>query len=248
MAPAIVIVVGTVVWIWLARNCERVGRIDRFKILGLAISNYETRYGWDFKRGVQRVGSPSFPPACLRDKNGKAVHSWRVLVLPYLEESNLFKRYRFDEPWDGPHNRLLVKEMPVIYGSPASSKREGGITNYVAVVGPGTAWSAGGHSRRPPGTPSRHDRILMIEYLKSDIKWSEPRDLTVNEAMRVIHGGDFYLGTDFSVDEVPAGATPDEIRKLLTVDGADVPAEKQSPPAGQEKAKREGKPTAPKTP
>ena len=56
-----------------------------------------------------------FPPACIRDAAGRPMHSWRVLILPYLGYEDLYKQYRFDEPWDGPNNRRLAKSMPSQY-------------------------------------------------------------------------------------------------------------------------------------
>ena len=43
------------------------------------------------------------------------MHSWRVLLLPYLDQLELYNAYRFDEPWDGPNNRLLADRMPRHY-------------------------------------------------------------------------------------------------------------------------------------
>jgi hypothetical protein len=54
-----------------------------------------------------------YPPQYLVDGQGKPAHSWRVLLLPYLGYDELYRRYRFDEPWNGPHNSLLAGEMPL---------------------------------------------------------------------------------------------------------------------------------------
>ncbi len=62
--------------------------------VGLALHQYHDKYG-------------SFPPAYLTDANGRPMHSWRVLLLPFLGQQALYDDYRFDEPWDGPHNALL---------------------------------------------------------------------------------------------------------------------------------------------
>lgn len=57
----------------------------------------------------------SFPPAYIADENGRPKHSWRVLILPYLEQQTLYDRYDFNEPWDGPHNSQLAALMPPVY-------------------------------------------------------------------------------------------------------------------------------------
>src|SRR5271157_339454 len=49
-----------------------------------------------------------FPPAYVADKNGKPMHSWRVLILPYLDLDTLYKAYDFTQPWDGPNNKKLL--------------------------------------------------------------------------------------------------------------------------------------------
>ena len=184
------------------------------------------------------------PPGICSENRGRAAHSWRVLLLPYFERLDLYNTYRFNEPWDGPHNRLLLTEMPPEYRSPASASRDECVTDYVAVVGPGTAWSVGGDVWRGPAL--RYNEILMIEFPGSGIIWSEPRDLSVDEAMQVIRGGTYYLGTDLVCHQVPPNATQEDIKKLLTIGDSGVPAEKQSSLLGPEGAKR--KATAPKTP
>jgi hypothetical protein len=57
------------------------------------------------------------PAIC--DKNGKPLLSWRVALLPFLGEENLYRQFKLDEPWDGPNNIRLVTRMPKVYASPA---------------------------------------------------------------------------------------------------------------------------------
>src|SRR4051812_9073955 len=64
---------------------------NNLKEIALALHNYHEAYG-------------CFPPAYIADKDGRPMHSWRVLILPYLDEKPLYLKYRFDEPWNGPHN------------------------------------------------------------------------------------------------------------------------------------------------
>src|SRR5262249_53756070 len=58
------------------------------------------------------------PPAAVRDKNGKLLLSWRVLLLPYVDQADLYKKFKLDESWDSPHNTKLIARMPAIYRGP----------------------------------------------------------------------------------------------------------------------------------
>ena len=122
-----------------------------------------------------------FPPAFVADDDGRPMHSWRTLVLPYIEEGRIYDRYDFDEPWDGPNNRRLADEaMRPFRSSVLRGQPSRGATNFVAVVGPETAWPGPrGLGYRDLGGLSR--RILLVETYASDIHWMEPRDLTVAE-------------------------------------------------------------------
>jgi hypothetical protein len=97
--------------------------VVNLKQIALALHNYHDTYG-------------TFPPAYVADENGRPMHSWRVLILPFLESSDVYSKYRFDEPWDGPHNRLLADRMPYAYRCPSESRNSppSRITSYVAVV------------------------------------------------------------------------------------------------------------------
>jgi hypothetical protein len=66
--------------------------VNNLKQIGLALRNYHDAYG-------------RFPPAYVADGHGPPMHSRRVLILPWLEKREIYDRYRFDEPWDGPNNR-----------------------------------------------------------------------------------------------------------------------------------------------
>ena len=82
----------------------------------------------------------AFPPAYVADKNGRPMHSWRVLILPDVDP-NLYAQYRFDEPWDGPNNSKLASLAENPFRCPSDvgdgSEHE---TSYVVVVGPKTAF------------------------------------------------------------------------------------------------------------
>jgi len=128
----------------------------------------------------------SFPPAYIADAEGRPMHSWRVLILPYMEQGQLYEEYRFDEPWDGPNNKKLHDVIVPYYSCP-SQNDPGTSTNYLAVVGPGTAW---------PGTESvsfgdmkdgPENTIVLVEVADSGIHWMEPRDLHLVQMARGIN-------------------------------------------------------------
>jgi hypothetical protein len=67
-------------------------------------------------------------PTDIVDKNGKVLLSWRVLLLPYLEEGALYKQLKLDEPWDSKHNKKLLEKMPKVFASPRVTLKRKGLT------------------------------------------------------------------------------------------------------------------------
>jgi hypothetical protein len=119
------------------------------------------------------------PPAYVADANGRPMHSWRVLILPFLEQSPLYNRYNFSEPWDGPNNIKLLDSMPTVFDCPSrySKGAERNRTSYVAITGPGTLF---------PGTaPAKFaddaDGLTMMvaEVENVNIPWTAPTDLDI---------------------------------------------------------------------
>jgi hypothetical protein len=148
---------------------------NNLKQITQALMNYESVKG-------------RFPPPYVADASGRPMHSWRVLILPYLGETALFNKYSFSEPWDGPNNRTLMESMPDVYACPAqidSSDSHQWETNYFAIIGPDTGWSI------PTGVRLRDIRdgpswtCLLIEASGMHVNWMEPRDLTLDQAVEL---------------------------------------------------------------
>ena len=119
-----------------------------------------------------------FPPAYIADKTGKPMHSWRVLILPYLEGGlPLYQRYRFDEPWNGPNNRLLADEIAEFYSCTEIPQAKRGETSYLAIVGPATPWPGEKSATLRDLTDGPSNVILLVEAHGSGIQCLEPRDL-----------------------------------------------------------------------
>src|SRR5438477_9227485 len=81
------------------------------------------------------------PPAVVYGEDGTPLLSWRVLILPYIEQKPLFDRFKLDEPWDSPHNIELLAEMPRIFAPyDGSPPHEPHTTYYQVFVGKGAAF------------------------------------------------------------------------------------------------------------
>jgi hypothetical protein len=75
-----------------------------------------------------------FPPAVVYDRNGKPLYSWRVLILPFIEEEALYRQFHYNEPWDSPHNKALLERMPRTFGHPGSASKTD--THYLVFDSP----------------------------------------------------------------------------------------------------------------
>jgi prepilin-type processing-associated H-X9-DG protein len=107
------------------------------------------------------------------------MHSWRVLILPFLEQKPLYDQYRFDEPWDGPNNRQLADKIVRIYSCDTDHPKPSTETSYVAIVGPDTCWPGDQPRKLNEITDGSSNTILVAEIHNSGIHWMEPRDLHV---------------------------------------------------------------------
>ncbi len=115
------------------------------------------------------------------------MHSWRVLLLPFIEQYPLYQQYDFEEPWDGPNNRRLLSSMPFLYqcsSDARTGRREW--TSYVAVVDARTAWPGADSSKFSDFSAGTAMTILVLEDQSQEIPWMEPRDLTLEQAVSAL--------------------------------------------------------------
>ncbi len=139
---------------------------ERLKQIELALHQYHETYH-------------TFPPAFVQGPDGRMWHSWRTLLLPYLGEAELAAKYRFDEPWDGPHNRELAVQCPEVFQSPHWGT-EPGRTNFYGVIGRRTAWPAQHAISIERALDGTYNTIHLVEG-PPVAQWLEPRDLGVRE-------------------------------------------------------------------
>ena len=191
------------------------------KQLGIALQNYHDVY-------------KSFPPAYVADENGRPMHSWRVLILPFMEGQQFFSQYRFDEPWNGPNNsKLAARFDSSIYRCPAADG-DPSETCYVAVVGPETMWPGARATTIGDVRDGTSQTIALVEVVHSGIHWMEPRDLTIEQALAGINpndrgahissnhpGGAHVICGNANVSFIPNGLSTNRLRALLTASGGE---------------------------
>ena len=140
--------------------------VNNLKQIGLAMHQYHSTYN-------------SFPPASAFDKDGKPLLSWRVLLLPYLGEANLYGQFHLDEAWDSPHNMALSEKMPIMFNCP-SSMTAPGMSPYEVVVDPQSMFTG-----EPDGvslltvSDGTSNTILVVEAT-SPTAWTKPGGLLLD--------------------------------------------------------------------
>jgi prepilin-type processing-associated H-X9-DG protein len=146
---------------------------NNLKHIMIALHNYHDTY-------------KCFPPAYVPDEDGRPMHSWRALILPFLEQADLYERYRFDEPWNGPNNSQLAAQIPTALRCPSEPND---YTNYLLISGHGTAWGDGQVPTFADFKDGTSNTIVLVEVADSRIQWMEPRDLALEQATRGINSG-----------------------------------------------------------
>lgn len=123
-------------------------------------------------------------PRDIRDKNGKPILSWRVELLPYLEQAPLYRQFKLDEPWDGPNNRNLSKVMLKVFMSPNApppvSPDGYGLTSYKGVAGPGTIFDPKVDKLTFPGITDGLSNTVAVVETGDPIPWAKPGDYVVD--------------------------------------------------------------------
>lgn len=122
-------------------------------------------------------------PAQASRKDGKKLLSWRVHLLPFLEQKELYDQFHLDEPWDSDHNKKLIEKMPSVFAASGLSDEmvKQGLTTYVVPVGPKTVFEGEvgiDFSKIPDGTSNT---IAIVEVAPQHaVVWTKPEDWKVD--------------------------------------------------------------------
>jgi hypothetical protein len=126
--------------------------------------------------------------------SGDVPHSWRVELLPYVNGgAHLYGEYRMDEPWDSPHNKTILEQMPAVFRSPYDDPKSTN-SGYYVLVGPGTPFE-----KRPLGVAMSEivdgtsNTILFVEA-KRAVPWTKPEDIPFDATKTVPELGGYVEG------------------------------------------------------
>jgi hypothetical protein len=121
-----------------------------------------------------------FPPAAVCGEDGKPLYSWRVKILPFIEQEALYKEFHLDEPWDSPHNIQFVERMPGTYAlSPRKAAKMGvppGYTIMHVFVGRDAPFEGTEGLQIADITNGLSNTIFVVEAGKP-VPWTKPEDL-----------------------------------------------------------------------
>jgi hypothetical protein len=212
---------------------SKIQSLNNLKNISLAMHNFNDTY----KR---------LPPAVVYSQDGRPLYSWRVLLLPFLEEGALYAQFKLNEPWDSPNNIQLLSQMPKIYKPPVPGKtNEPHATFYQAFDGPGAAFESGVQNglrpfplagnvlesgqvmRIPASFPDGTSNTIMFVEAAEAVPWTKPADVPFNPNLPLPKlGGLFTNGfcvgmADASAVFIPRTVSETTLRAAITRNGGE---------------------------
>ncbi len=188
---------------------------NNLKQIALALQNYAAKYH-------------AFPPAHTTDASGKPLHSWRTLILPFIEQEQLYKKIDLSKPWDDPANAEACKTWAMFYrcsGAPELANT----TTYLAIVTPNSFFRPH-EPRLLSETIADPSQTLMVIEVDTDhsVPWMSPSDadeqmvLGIGSDSKLAHAGGFNAAfVDGSVRFLNADLPAAERRAMISVSGND---------------------------
>jgi hypothetical protein len=182
---------------------------NNLKQIGLAMYNYND-------------ANQQLPAQAIFGKDGKPLLSWRVAILPYVDQEALYKEFHLDEPWDSEHNKKLIARMPLVYASPvdpeATAKHH---THYLGFVGPGAFFEGKKGLKLPAAFPDGTSNTIMIVEASRSVPWTKPEDIPFDPEKELPRIGGLYpfgfLATicDGSVRAVSKSVSKETLRNAI---------------------------------
>lgn len=189
---------------------------NNLKQIGLALHNYQ-------------ANNNGFPSAAIVGKDGKPLLSWRVAILPYIEEQELYNEFHLNEPWDSPHNKALIPRMPRTYVCPSRPPTEPGVTTYLALVGNGALFEPNKPVSSNQVTDGTANTLAVVESTQA-VLWTKPADIDFSPRLTIAalrlgsnHPGVYNaLFADGSVKFLKSSLNAVTLRAMITRQGGEV--------------------------
>jgi prepilin-type processing-associated H-X9-DG protein len=190
---------------------------NRLKQFALALSAYETEFN-------------ALPPAYTVDAEGRPLHSWRTLILPYLEQKDLYATIDLSKPWDDPANAKASATPIDAYRCPCS-RAPANSTSYLATVADNGCLLPTRPRALADIKDNHYSTLMLIEA--SDEKsplWMAPtdadEDLVVSlgsPKSKFHHPGGMNAGfVDGSAHSLKANTKPEVLRALFSISGGEI--------------------------
>ncbi len=186
---------------------RRTASMNNLKQIALAMHVYHNTHG-------------CFPPQASDGPDGKKLLSWRVHLLPFLDQEALYRQFHLNEPWDSAHNRALIAKQPRVYVPPHLAAKD--LTTYLVPVGDKTVFAGREGTPLSQITDGTSHTILVVEAAPSAaVIWTKPDDLVVDmhTPLKGLAGlpakGFLAAFCDGCVRFVSDSVEPETLRRLL---------------------------------
>ncbi len=187
-------------------------RMNEVRQIGMAMLSYETQHG-------------TFPAAGSVNDQGEPLLSWRVAILPFIEQQALYEQFKQDEPWDSEHNLALLKQMPEIFGDDP-----GGKTRIQVFDGEEAAFHGG--RKVTPRDIAKDGMSLTIMLVETGpdkaVPWTKPADVPFDptdpaKALGKIPAAGFITAFfDGSVRSHASSIQPEVLKAMITPAGGEL--------------------------
>jgi hypothetical protein len=183
---------------------------NKMRQLGLAMLNHQDAYG-------------TLPPPAICDRSGKPLLSWRVAILPFVEQQALYKEFKLDEPWDSAHNKKLLARMPNVFRTPDTNETDR--THLRVPVGKGAIFASPSDKISLAKVTDGASNTIMIVETADSVPWTKPEefDFGPGQLPKLFNrdGSICVVFADTSVRRLPVTVREAVLRAAFTRDGGE---------------------------
>jgi hypothetical protein len=183
---------------------------NNLKQIALALHNYHDTYN-------------ALPPAVVRDASGQPLYSGRVLLLPFMERTDIARQWQHDKPWNSPENAALAAQKLPFFIDPSAPVVPGEApTHYFFLTGKGSVFEEGQPVKFADITDGMSNTIMLIETKGPYVNWAEPKDIDISQGIPTAgHHPRIFLAAlaDGSVRAFMSNIAPETLKALATRNG-----------------------------